>query len=371
MSRITHTMNEHQRLQHSGSPRIPAEFRALLESRLVWHTYEERTEYVISYRSSTSSSMVTWFHRPRGWRVDPYSVGGCSSRIHIQYAFRSPRSVVFSTNLYFLHRCYTELSKRGGRKLCMLHLGPNLEVQERVVLNVDTTQEATAEELVTIARDAGSRIIKLGLEYQNAHENESCSELAGDFGMDWIADFKYYGISSTVCSAVDSLTRLAHPPVGITIATRSGVNALRNAQKIAKDSGIMIFGAAHLSSIDERETRKYEKTVSRVVMWRESRRAVAGRIGGMVCSGQEVAMLKKYQKTNGLYLMVPGSRSLGAEKHEQKRTLTPGKAFEAGADLILVGRQVAEAENRKMAYELVRDEVVEADQKLRSESRLS
>ena len=233
----------------------------------------------------------------------------------------------------------------------------DLAPEQYLVLAVDTASEARAEELATVARDAGVRAVKLGLEYLYGHSPAECAELADDFNVDWIADFKLHDIPNTTAKAVEGIVRLPKPPIGITIHTRSGVRSLQAAQEVAKEAGVMLFGVSLLTSIDEDEAKAYEKAPPRRVVWRESRRAVAGHITGLVCSGQELGMIRRFKKTNGLYTLVPGTRSEGVDTHDQRRSITPAQAIRAGADLLVIGRQVTEAARPPQALELVRQEV--------------
>lgn len=233
----------------------------------------------------------------------------------------------------------------------MAELGQELAPHERIILAVDTSNQGEAEDLARLARDAGARFVKLGLELSTATSWSYCSELSAEYGLDWVADAKLDDIPNTVARAVDNISHLEHPPVGITIHTKSGTKSLIAAQAEAEKSGILLLGVTHLTSNDEKETAMYEKATPRRVVWREARRAVAGNIGGLVCSGEEVGMVKRFKKTKGLFTMIPGTRSLGANTHDQKRIVTPGEAIAEGADLLVIGRQITTAENPVQAYQ--------------------
>ena len=60
---------------------------------------------------------------------------------------------------------------------------------------------------------------------------------------------------------------------------------------------------------------------------------------GLICSGQEVAMLRSALGSRPV-LVVPGIRPVGAGADDQARTLTPREAADAGADWIVVGRPI-------------------------------
>ena len=58
--------------------------------------------------------------------------------------------------------------------------------------------------------------------------------------------------------------------------------------------------------------------------------------------------------------MVPGVRPAGAEKGDQKRVATPGEAIQAGADLLVVGRQILAAKDRVAAARAIVAEMAAA-----------
>ena len=53
-------------------------------------------------------------------------------------------------------------------------------------------------------------------------------------------------------------------------------------------------------------------------------------------------MIKK-NYGNKLKLIVPGIREIDSNANDQKRTLTAKEAFDAGGDVIVVGRPIVEA----------------------------
>ncbi len=236
---------------------------------------------------------------------------------------------------------------------------PNYELSaaERIVLAIDTKSPERANELMRTSKAAGAWVVKEGLELLMATSPRECSQLAADNGLDWIADFKLKDIPNTVAGAVESIVELDHPPIGITVHTKSGIQALKEAQRIADERDITIFGVTHLTSIDDQEALQYEKAPARIVVWRESRRAVAAGIGGLVCAPREVRQVKKFRKTQGLFTLIPGTRSLNAGANDQKRPLTPEEAMFCGADLLVIGRQVTQAENPAEEFKSITQEV--------------
>ncbi|HXV28069.1 MAG TPA: orotidine-5'-phosphate decarboxylase [bacterium] len=76
-------------------------------------------------------------------------------------------------------------------------------------------------------------------------------------------------------------------------------------------------------------------------------------LDGVVCSPQEIALLRKELPPDFL-LVTPGIRSQSSDPEDQKRTLSPKEALAAGADYLVIGRPItAFANPRQKAVELI------------------
>lgn len=78
--------------------------------------------------------------------------------------------------------------------------------------------------------------------------------------------------------------------------------------------------------------------------------------GGVVCSGQEVAVIKEGLGAD-FTCVVPGIRPLWSVKGDQVRVTTPKAAIDAGADYLVVGRPIRDALDpviaaRKIVWEI-------------------
>jgi len=80
--------------------------------------------------------------------------------------------------------------------------------------------------------------------------------------------------------------------------------------------------------------------------------AVKAGLRGLVCSPLEIADLRQILPSH-IQLVTPGIRT-GAEKSDdQKRTLTPREAIDAGANWLVIGRPIYAAENPRAAAEKI------------------
>jgi orotidine-5'-phosphate decarboxylase len=86
------------------------------------------------------------------------------------------------------------------------------------------------------------------------------------------------------------------------------------------------------------------------------RKALETGIDGVVASPREAVSVRTQAGSN-LILVTPGVRSPGAASGDQKRTATPAEALEAGADYLVIGRQVTRAADPNAAVEQIREEI--------------
>ena len=232
------------------------------------------------------------------------------------------------------------------------------QAAERIILAVDSSDVDKAQELVSLARAVGATSVKLGLELQTASSWRVCSELAKEYDLDWTADAKLNDIPNTVDKAVANICSLDHPPTAITIHTNSGMETMRRAQ--AQAGLVKMLGVTVLTSTDDSESRYiYRRGSARQVKKLANLAAQAG-LAGLVCSPQEVRKLKARRSTADMFTMIPGIRPAGADTQDQARVATPTMAINDGADLLVIGRPITQADNPKQAFESIASEIAQA-----------
>ncbi|MEA5579371.1 orotidine-5'-phosphate decarboxylase [Anabaena sp. UHCC 0451] len=79
-------------------------------------------------------------------------------------------------------------------------------------------------------------------------------------------------------------------------------------------------------------------------------------LNGAVCSPQEVTQLRESCGKDFL-LVCPGVRPSWAEKGDQKRSLTPSQAIQAGADFLVIGRPITAASDPQLAWQQIVEEL--------------
>lgn len=172
-------------------------------------------------------------------------------------------------------------------------------------------------------------------------------------------DLKFHDIPNTVSKSVASATRLDVQM--LTIHTGGGSEMMRaaeqSAQQTAMQSGLakapLVLGVTVLTSMDGNALSEIgvETNVGKQVE-RLATLAVKSGLRGLVCSPLEITALRQILPAH-IQLVTPGIRT-GAEKaDDQKRTLTPREAMDAGASWLVIGRPIYAAENPRAAAEAI------------------
>lgn len=161
----------------------------------------------------------------------------------------------------------------------------------------------------------------------------------------FFADIKAHDIPNTVANRVAMwATRGARL---ITVHASGGVDMIRAAvdayEKHKPEGGLGILAVTVLTSLDANHCRGiYGKEPEEMVLKFGDFADKAG-VYGIVCSAKELLALKG--KYPSLKRVVPGTRSKGADAHDQARIDTQENAIANGADLLVIGREITQAED--------------------------
>jgi orotidine-5'-phosphate decarboxylase len=175
-------------------------------------------------------------------------------------------------------------------------------------------------------------------------------------------DLKFHDIPNTVAKAVASAVRLDVQM--LTIHASGGGEMMRAAEKSARDTAKalgrpapLVLGVTVLTSMNSDALAEIgcEANVGHQVE-RLASLAVKSGLHGLVCSPLEIADLRQILPAE-IQLVTPGIRT-GAEKaDDQKRTLTPREAIQAGANWLVIGRPIYAAENPRLAAEKILESI--------------
>ena len=175
-------------------------------------------------------------------------------------------------------------------------------------------------------------------------------------------DAKLHDIPRTVAAAMMHLVR---PNVHIVnVHALGGLEMMRAAVEAAGDRagqlGITpphVFAVTLLTSIAPEDLNELGLSAARAKMpsgWRRSHATLDVR--GVVCSAHEVGDLKRFFGEDFLTL-TPGIRPAGSAHGDQKRVTAPAEAVAAGADYLVVGRPIVEADDPAAAAKAILDEM--------------
>jgi orotidine-5'-phosphate decarboxylase len=180
---------------------------------------------------------------------------------------------------------------------------------------------------------------KVGLELFTAEGPALVRELVAA-GKRVFLDLKMYDIGETVRRASARAAAL-----GASLLTVHCVpQVIRAAVEGAAGSEMKVLAVTVLTSFDQRDLEDLGiagRTPAEHVLWLAERGVAAG-AHGFVCSPLEVSALRRLAGP-GSVLVTPGVRSAGAAAHDQKRVATPAEALAAGADYLVIGREVTRA----------------------------
>jgi orotidine-5'-phosphate decarboxylase len=173
-------------------------------------------------------------------------------------------------------------------------------------------------------------------------------------------DLKFHDIPNTVAGACRSASQYGVDL--LTLHSSAGREALVAATAALKDLPYppRLLAITLLTSINPRELAfdlKIPLELSDYALQMALLAQESG-IDGAVCSPQEVSQLRAVLGPNFL-LVCPGVRPAWAESGDQRRVMTPLKAFEAGADYLVMGRPITAAPNPREAWERVCGELAD------------
>lgn len=208
-----------------------------------------------------------------------------------------------------------------------------------IFVAIDTPDLDRARSLAkAVKKHAGG--LKLGLEFFAANGPQGVNEIA-HLGLPIFLDLKLHDIPNTVAKSIQALRPLK--PAVLTVHGAGGRAMLEEA-KAAAPASTKVVAVTVLTSLDDgdlADTGINGSTHDQVD--RLARLAKSAGLDGIVCSGNEVKAARKAW-SNGFFV-VPGIRPAEGNSADQKRVMTPRKAMDAGASILVIGRPVTAADD--------------------------
>ncbi len=211
-----------------------------------------------------------------------------------------------------------------------------MQPKERIIvaLDVDSLEKAgpLVEQLFPYVG-----CFKVGLELITAVGVPAAVRFVRERGGEVFLDGKFDDIPNTVGRAARAAAALGVKMFNVHASC--GLESMKAA--VQNKGGSLVLAVTVLTSHDEIQARLIfgapvrEKVLQMALMARE-----AG-IDGLICSPQELEWLRE-PSLQGLIKVTPGVRPVWAEAGDQKRTMTPRQAIEAGATALVIGRPITQ-----------------------------
>lgn len=212
-----------------------------------------------------------------------------------------------------------------------------MEVRDRLALALDVDDLVLALRLARQLNPYFS-VAKVGLELFSAAGPDSVTSLT-DLGYKVFLDLKIHDIPTTVRRSARVIGALGtsyltlHARAG-PVMLRAGVDGLREGADAAGLPAAMVLAVTILTSDADAPPHILGTRVAA---------AVEAGCGGLICAAADVREAK--QLAPRMVAVVPGIRMPSSNAHDQVRAATPTDAFDAGADLLVVGRAVTQADD--------------------------
>ncbi len=228
----------------------------------------------------------------------------------------------------------------------------DIPAEERLIFAMDVADCGRARSLADELGDAVT-FYKIGLELMMSGEY---FEL-----LDWLlardkkvfCDLKFFDIPATVGSAVHQLKDR-----GASFVTVHGNRSIMEAAAANKGDTLKVLGVTVLTSLDrgDLDDLGFDCDIEALVLSRAWQALDAG-CDGVISSGLEVPKLREHVDEK-LLVVSPGIRPVDNKPvGDQKRVVTVETAITNGADYIVVGRPIRDAESPRAAAEAIQEQI--------------
>jgi orotidine-5'-phosphate decarboxylase len=224
----------------------------------------------------------------------------------------------------------------------------------RLIVALDVPHAVAGLELARTLGDAVG-FYKIGLGMLTGGGLALANELKQEHGKRIFLDMKLFDIGATVEAAVRGLTSF-----DIDFLTVHGdPHVVRAAREGAAGSGTKILAVTILTSLDRDDLDAAQIRPGEMEELVLSRAEAAFEAGadGVIASPREAALIRDLPGAAGRLIVTPGVRPAGAEAGDQKRIATPAAAIAGGADHIVVGRPIWQAEDPRAAARAILSEL--------------
>ena len=228
---------------------------------------------------------------------------------------------------------------------------PKIDPRDRLIVALDVPDLASAEAMVSRLGDSVT-FYKVGMELAYSGGLSFVRRLA-DAGKKVFLDLKLHDIPNTVEKATAQVADL-----GATFLTVHAFPQTMKAAVKGRGAGsLKILAVTVMTSYDDADLVEAGYALGvRDLVERRARQAHAIGVDGLILSSEEVSAMRALLGPD-ITLITPGIRPSGSAAGDQKRIMTPANAIEAGADYLVIGRPVTQADDPKASAEAIIAEI--------------
>jgi len=217
--------------------------------------------------------------------------------------------------------------------------------KNKIFVACDSANISKVKKIISKTQNSKIKIgYKFGLEFLNSKKGRPfLSKLSNKI---IFADLKLHDIPNTCASAVKAMKDLKINY--LTIHISSGLEALKATKKVSGKT--KLTGVTILTSLDSKALKDigFNKNVKKLVL-HQARIANKAKLDAIVCSAQEVKLVKKVFKKE---IITPGIR-FNSKSNDQRRVVTPKQAYKNGSDWLVMGRPITKGNIKKNIQNLI------------------
>ena len=217
--------------------------------------------------------------------------------------------------------------------------------KNKIFVACDSTNISKVKKIISNTQNSKIKVgYKFGLEFINSKSGRPfLSKLKNKIKF---VDLKLHDIPNTCASTVKAIKDLKINY--LTIHISSGLEALKATKKVS--GKIKLIGVTILTSLDNKALKDigFNKNVKKLVL-QQARIANKAKLDAIVCSAQEVKLVKKVFKKE---IITPGIR-FNSKSNDQKRIVTPKQAYKNGSDWLVMGRPITTGNIKKNIQNLI------------------
>ena len=217
--------------------------------------------------------------------------------------------------------------------------------KNKIFVACDSTNILKVKKIISKTENSKIKVgYKFGLEFFNSKDGRPFLSKLKNKTI--FADLKLHDIPNTCVSTVKAIKDLKINY--LTIHISSGLEALKATKKVL--GKIKLVGVTILTSLDNKALKDigFNKDVKKLVL-HQARMANKAKLDAIVCSAQEVKLVKKVFKKE---IITPGIR-FNSKSNDQKRVVTPKQAYKNGSDWLVIGRPITQGNIKKNIQNLI------------------